>query len=242
MKKQILSIAVVVVLSMMLSVQSVLAGSISFSGTLVPGGPTMNVVQITTPNCTGVVAFPVLYQAHSFRVDAAGTYTVSATDTDNNPAVYLYENSFNPANGLTNCVAASNSGVSATFSFGLDPSKIYYVVAIEDSFAQDGDSYQISISGPGNIFAGTGGCGIDIPEGSVVGEAPLGAPVYYEPGKSAGSLALNPGTYWVIGQDASETYYKVVLACQFIWVRKDTMQPSYLPPQNGALLPTRIVK
>jgi hypothetical protein len=45
----------------------------------------------------------------------------------------------------------------------------------------------------------------------------------------------------VIGQDKSETYYQVVLACQLLWVRKDAMQPSALPPQNGAPLPTRIV-
>jgi hypothetical protein len=85
------------------------------------------------------------------------------------------------------------------------------------------------------------GCTLNIPSGSVVGEAPLGAQVYYSPGNIAPSIVLNPGTYIVVGQDESETYYKVVLACQFLWVRKDTMQPSFQAPQNGAPLPTRIV-
>lgn len=84
-------------------------------------------------------------------------------------------------------------------------------------------------------------CGLSIPAGSVVGEAPYAPQVYWEPGKASPGLRLNPGTYIVIGQDASETYYKVVLACQTVWVLKAEMQPSYLPPQNGAPLPTRIV-
>ena len=87
----------------------------------------------------------------------------------------------------------------------------------------------------------TAGCSLNVPAGAVVGEAPLGAQAYYEPGNIASGVVLNPGTYIVIGQDASETYYKIVLACQYLWVRKDTMQPSYLPPQNGLPLPTRTV-
>jgi len=86
-----------------------------------------------------------------------------------------------------------------------------------------------------------GGCSLTIPEGSVVGEAPSGAQVFYEPGNVAPNVILNAGTYIVVGQDKSEIYYKVVLACQFLWVRKDTVQPSFQSPQNGASLPTRIV-
>lgn len=92
----------------------------------------------------------------------------------------------------------------------------------------------------GGTVAGAG-CLLNVPSGSVVGEAPLGAQAYYSPGNVAPGVVLNPGTYIVIGQDASETYYKVVLACQYLWVRKDTMQPSYQAPQNGAALPTRVV-
>lgn len=83
-------------------------------------------------------------------------------------------------------------------------------------------------------------CNLVIPVGSVVGSAPLGAQVYYSPGNIT-NIVLNPGTYIVVGQDATETYYKIVLACQFIWVLKNTMEPSFLPPQNGTPLPTNIV-
>lgn len=87
----------------------------------------------------------------------------------------------------------------------------------------------------------SGGCRLSIPASSVVGEAPLGAQVYYAPGNTSPGVVLNAGTYTVIGQDESQTYYKLFFSCSFIWVRKDTMQPSWQPPQNGAPLPTTIV-
>lgn len=83
-------------------------------------------------------------------------------------------------------------------------------------------------------------CTLSIPEGSVVGDAPFSTPIYYSPGNSTGA-SLNPGTYVVVGQDATESYYKIVLACQFVWVPKHMLQPSFQAPQNGAPLPTRIV-
>ncbi|MCA9906697.1 MAG: hypothetical protein KC547_22735, partial [Anaerolineae bacterium] len=45
-------------------------------------------------------------------------------------------------------------------------------------------------------------CTLNIPEGSVVGEAPLGASVYSSPGEAT-NITLNPGTYIVVGQDES---------------------------------------
>jgi len=102
------------------------------------------------------------------------------------------------------------------------------------------DTGNILYNGPTSGLV-TAGCTLVIPAGSVVGEAPLGAQVYYEPGSTSPGIVLNAGTYTVIGQDESETYYQIVLACQKLWVRKDTMQPSYQAPQNGAPLPTRIV-
>ncbi|MDZ4767719.1 MAG: vWA domain-containing protein [Chloroflexota bacterium] len=96
-----------------------------------------------------------------------------------------------------------------------------------------------------NLGAGvSAGCGINVPSGSVVGSAPAGARAFYAPDRMTDntSITLNPGTYWVIGQDASETYYKIILSCQFLWVRKDTMGPNYDSVWNGAALPTRIVE
>jgi hypothetical protein len=98
----------------------------------------------------------------------------------------------------------------------------------------------VRLCGGGSVAVS--GCFLNVPAGSVVGDAPFQTQVYYEPGNIAPGVLLNPGTYIVVGQDKSETYYKIVLACKFVWVEKSMMQPSYLPPQNGTPLPTRIVQ
>ncbi|GEM_PF-3859944 len=80
--------------------------------------------------------------------------------------------------------------------------------------------------------------------GSVVGEAPAGAQVYWAPnaGSASPGVVLNPGTYWVMGVDETGEYSKIWLTCESVfWVRSDTLQPSYRPPQNGQALPTRVV-
>ncbi len=79
-----------------------------------------------------------------------------------------------------------------------------------------------------------------LPDGAVVGAMPLGGQAFYAPGKVT-NITINPGTYWVIGEDESGQYYEILLACQYLWVPIDTMQPSYQPPWSGEPLPTRVV-
>ncbi len=87
-------------------------------------------------------------------------------------------------------------------------------------------------------------CRTPLPSGSVVGEAPLGAQVYWRPGELSPGVVLNPGTYWVVGVDASGDYSQIWLACEtdLLWVRSDALQPSFQAPQNGQPLPTRVVR
>lgn len=103
-----------------------------------------------------------------------------------------------------------------------------------------GTPRSFSCGGPAPV-PGAPGCKLAIPSGSVVGDLPFKTQIYWSPGNVSPGRFINPGTYIVVGQDQTEAYYKIVLACQFIWVPKTSMQPSYLPPQNGAPLPTRIV-
>lgn len=87
-------------------------------------------------------------------------------------------------------------------------------------------------------------CTYPLPDGSVVGEAPLGAYVYWAPqaDKTSPGVFMNPGTYWVVGVDTTGAYAKIWLTCESqFWVRRDTLQPSVKPPQNGQPLPTRVV-
>jgi len=92
-------------------------------------------------------------------------------------------------------------------------------------------------------IAAPGVCQLIIPSGSVVGGLPNGARAYWAPGKlMEPTVFVNPGSYWVIGQDASASYYNILIACAFVWVPKDAMT-TYSDGVNwfNNPLPTRIV-
>jgi hypothetical protein len=260
MKKPILLAVAIILTLLLLPVKPAFAGSASVSGTF-GSDPTMPVVSINTPNCTSQGATQVRYHKHRFTVDVTGAYDLIIPQTGQSAgmlvSVYVMSSSFNPAAPFASCLAGANNGLApgtptTLNNVNLTAGTIYYAVPFDDTFGQVSNGpWTLTISGPGNVTFidiipintnNIPGCGLNIPAGSVVGDAPAGAQVFSSPGNVAQGVVLNPGTYWVIGQDASQTYYKVVLACQFVWVRKDTMGPSYQAPQNGAALPTGIVQ
>ena len=147
------AMSVVVLVVFAVGAGAVLAGSANVTGTLTPGGlQEPQVATITTPNCTGgYVAFSVLYAAYAFKVDVGGIYTFDEPGVES--AMYLYQGSFDPNFPATNCIAASNTNP-LNFTATLTAGRTYYLAVIEDTFAQDGMGYSITINGPGNIFVG----------------------------------------------------------------------------------------
>ncbi len=221
-----------------------LLGSIS---TALAAGETFQVVSVDTVGCNSGNFGMTVERAN---LDG-GTYYVHTVVTVGS-LIYMNEQASISVNGL------SGWNIFDNFTYGAVPNPGTYPIPAGQQMTLDfylerpvGTvlyTWQLVVDGcdTGNIlFNGApnagGACSLVIPSGSVVGEAPAGAQAYYTPGQAAPGVVLNPGTYTVIGQDASETYYKIVLACQTLWVRKDTMQPSYQAPQNGTPLPTRIV-
>ncbi len=89
------------------------------------------------------------------------------------------------------------------------------------------------------------GCDVEvnIPAGSVVGSFVSDAALYYAPGQLVEpATSISAGnTAWVIGQDASGQYDKILWVCQFLWVEKPTMGPDYDNVWNGTSLPTGVV-
>ncbi|MFN8528465.1 MAG: hypothetical protein U0670_07630 [Anaerolineae bacterium] len=105
------------------------------------------------------------------------------------------------------------------------------------------DSYRRDSIGTiitGHIGAAAGTC-LAIPAGSVVGALPNATQAYYAPGQAANGVIINAGTYWVIGQDESHQFYKILLGCQFLWVPVNSMEPSHQAPWTGQALPTTVV-
>ncbi len=170
------------------------------------------------------------------------TWNTGTCNTNAHPVAFL--NGFDPAWGASNAanyLGDAGSSVSGSFSFPVSAGESFVLVFMNTgSLSGCTYSYSFTYDGAGSAAAGPE-CTLPVPEGSVVGDVPFNAQVYYAPGSASPGVLLNPGTYIVIGQDASETYYQLVLACQYVWVLKSNVQPSFLPPQNGAALPIRIV-
>lgn len=149
-----------------------LAGSDTASGTLVPGGATINPVPlITTPNCTGgTTVFAALAAVQPLAVGASGTYHVDEPGTES--AVYILQGSFDPANVVGTCYAASNTNP-ISFDVTLSAGVQYFAVVIEDTFAQDGMDYTLTVSGPGAVSLGFASL-VEIPTLSTWGLGLLG--------------------------------------------------------------------
>jgi hypothetical protein len=85
---------------------------------------------------------------------------------------------------------------------------------------------------------------VAIPSTAVVGQFTTSAAAYWRPGQ----LITNPPitieagkTYYVIGQDQSQQYYKIALGCDFVWVLKSTVGPNPDDVWQNMPLPTAIV-
>jgi hypothetical protein len=86
---------------------------------------------------------------------------------------------------------------------------------------------------------------IPIPSQAVVGHFNTNASAYYAPGKliTDPTVVIEVGkTYWVVGQDASGQFRKVLLGCQWVWVEFNTVGPNFDAVWNGTPLPTDVVE
>ena len=87
-------------------------------------------------------------------------------------------------------------------------------------------------------------CGLDMPDGSVVGDLPFDTQADYAAGLVADGVTVSAGTYWVTGvakADNGDSFYRIIVACQYLFVPVDSMQPSFESPWNGEALPTNEV-
>ena len=137
------------------------------------------------------------------------------------------------------------SSLAQPFSFPINAGESFVIAVTNTSSVQACNyhfdfTYDLVGEAPAPVVSA--GCTLPVPSGSVVGDVPFETQIFWEPGKASPGLTLKAGTYIVTGQDETESYYQIVLACQFVWVSKDAVQPSFQPPQNGAALPTQIVE
>jgi hypothetical protein len=130
-----------------------------------------------------------------------------------------------------------------TYAFQFDTvigGKIVYRSTLTFACTTVDKETNLTVTITNEAFGGAGEC-LPIPDGSVVGDMPNGVQAFYAPDKIAPDVFINPGTYWVLGEDESEQFYKILLACQYLWVPVETMQPSFQSPWSGQPLPTQVV-
>lgn len=211
MKRLVFAIVLIAVFALVTS--AVYAGTASIGGTLTPDDPTMPVVFITTPNCTGQGAGSVLYVVYPFTVDTAGDYSFSVTSDAGFASMYLFEGSFDPAAAFPTCIAGSNSGNPVVFTETLATGTQYFWVIFDDTFAQVGGNYSGTVSGPGNTTLGSANCPYPLPVGSVVYNVPAGAPTFWSADLGTQNTWNLPAGDWYISEFSGD-FAKVWMACE----------------------------
>jgi len=222
MPRKIFLIAVVIVASLTAVFSAVSA--LTYSG----------ILQITCTNVFNTVDLGTFdrdntgigLEAFGINVtDGAGTVILSGTNTQPVGAVL-------PFGSISYAIAPQYNPITVTAY----------------SLAGNGLPEQIVTVQQGNCpglptFAGsaTGAC-LPLTDVAVVGSMPLDTQAFYAPGQGqeAAGVVINAGTYWVLGQDESHKFYKILLACQYLWVPTNSMQPSFQSPWQGQALPTEV--
>jgi hypothetical protein len=84
---------------------------------------------------------------------------------------------------------------------------------------------------------------VPIPSEAVVGTFTSSTPLYFDDdaGSATDSMMDAGKTLWVLGVNASGTYYQVLLSGKMYWVPVGTIGPTYDEVWNGTPLPTTVV-
>jgi hypothetical protein len=93
-------------------------------------------------------------------------------------------------------------------------------------------------------FSCGGGCELPIPSTAVVGQFNDNTSTYWLPGHLTSPVVVIEvgNTAWVLGVDASGAYYKIIWACQYLWVPVGNMGPNFDDVWQGTPLPTGVVE
>jgi hypothetical protein len=120
--------------------------------------PTMEVVSIdgTADTCIGMGGQPVHYDVYPVRAGSNGHLTLTLSSLpDSFASLYLYQGSFDPANGLQHCIAGDNSNDTTTekiIDHVVTLGTQYYVVVFDDTFAQSGGFYKLVVNAPPSLL------------------------------------------------------------------------------------------
>lgn len=80
--------------------------------------------------------------------------------------------------------------------------------------------------------------------GGVVGQITKTTPAYYAPSLDAQTTTVLPvgQTWWVLGTDEFGDWYKLLVACEDVWVPASALGPNFDAVWTGTSLPSNIVE
>jgi hypothetical protein len=103
----------------------------------------------------------------------------------------------------------------------------------------------LTMKSEGGVAGPEPGCDavLDIPSTAVGGQFVTHAEVYWTPGELTNPLVVIPlgNTARVLGTDASGQYYQIIWACDFVWVRTNTIGPNFDNVWQGRPLPAGVI-
>lgn len=174
------------------------------------------------------------------------TFTVAAGDPTGDYLVEVWDDGARITAGKVN---VSGSGTYSVTLLVPNPSDLGFPGM--GVYLYDPTDYSTSVDDVDPYFptgldpaCGAGPDMVPLPPQAVVGAVKTDTPTYWAPSADAETgVTLSAGkTVWVLGVDASNQYYKIVLAGTYLWVPKAALGPNYDAVWNGAPLPTTVVE
>lgn len=200
------------------------------------------------------------YHSYTFTAPVSGAYTLTVLSYTWSTAPWLYvvNSPFDDNNIETYAVSSGATPLVVTLVAG----QTYATVIGPDSGAADEASchtqqgdYTATLTWTSRAASEeeapgvpVPGCDvlIDIPDTAVVGAFTDFSELYFAPYPGAtlgGPVVMEPGkTVWVMGTDESGAFYKMLLSCDYYWVRAETIGPNYDAVWAGRPLPDEVVK
>ena len=208
------------------------------------------------------------YPVHiiTFTVPTTGeyTFTYQSHTWSNDLVAYIVRDPYDPAVSIYaqfwGAGPSSHPAMPSTVTVELEAGIWHLGVTnlqVIDTYAEclarettDAGSYAITSDLPGSggdaSLPVVAGCDqyIQLPSNAAVGTFSNWAELYWMPeGKLYPPLAMEPGqSVWVLGQDESGLYKKILLSCEFLWVEAGVIGPNYDALWNGAPLPVDVVE
>ncbi len=206
-----------------------------------------DIIPFTVP-VTGNYTFT--YQSHTWG-DTPGDTLLSyivAAPYDPSVDVFTQDYMYGAASSsplFTSRTPALNAGV--TYYLAVNNNTLFtdYTTCLARA-STDSGTYTITMTYADSTADPGPGCDqfIPLPAHAAVGTFTDWATLYWMPGEAVfPPMAFDPGqSAWVVGQDASGEYKKIVLSCEFLWVETRVIGPTYDAVWQGAMLPVDVVE